>query len=115
MELSEKRETHMVFEDSTAQARRRDPSLSREQADVVALLFDARVVGRDVVGVESLGECLVRMDKNQQQLAAFFAETEEVQKNLHDAINELKDRVEKMESVLELLDRRRERLKLPRR
>ena len=47
----------MELENSTAQAMRRDPNLSREQAEVVAILFDARVVGRDDVGVESLGEC----------------------------------------------------------
>ena len=105
----------MELENCTAQARRRDPTLSREQAEVVAILFDARVVGRDDVGVESLSDCLVRMDKNQKQLVAFFAQTEEIHKTLHDTIKSLTDRVEKMELVLELMDRRKERLKLPRR
>ena len=104
----------MELENSTAQARRRDPNLSREQAEAVAILFDARVVGRDDVGLESLGECLVRMDVNQKKLADFFAQTEEVQKNLHDTIKSLADRVKTLESIVESLNHRKERLKLPR-
>ena len=99
----------MELENSTACARRRDPTLSREQAEVVAILFDARVVGRDDVGVESLGECLVRMDVNQKCLADFFAQTEEVQKNLGDNIKSICDRVEKLESIIDSIDRRKER------
>ena len=103
----------LEIQDSIAHAMRRDPNLSREQAEVTAILFGARVVGRDDVGVESLGECLVRMDENQKHLADVFAQTEESHKTLHNTIKSLTDRVEKMESVLELLDRRKERLKLP--
>ena len=94
---------------------KRDPKLTREQAEVVAILFGARVVGQGGVSVESLGDCLVRTEENQKHLADYLVRTEENQKHLGDKIKSLTDQVEKLESIIESIDRRKERLKLPRR
>ena len=92
----------MELENSTAQVMRRDPNLSREQAEAVAILFDARVVGCDGgESFETLSEYLLRNQTNSR--------------NLHSRINELTERIQKLELVIQSIDSRRERLKLPRR
>ena len=99
-----KGETHMVLEirNVTAQAVRRDPNLSREQAEVVALCWNARVVGCDGgESFENLSEYLLRNQANSR--------------DLHSRINELTEQIQKLESVIQSMDSRREMLKLPRR
>ena len=68
---------------------------------MAAVLFAARVVGQDDVGVESLSDCLVRTEENEEYL--------------HDTIKSLTKRMQKLESIIDSMDRRKERLKLPRR
>ena len=91
----------LELQSAIACAMRRDPKLTREQAEMAAILFAARVVGQDDVGRESLSDCLVRMDGNQKCLIG--------------RIDELCGRIQKLESIIESLDRRKQRLKLLRR
>ena len=92
----------LEIQQSSSQAIRRDPNLSQDQAEVVAVCWGARVVGTDGgESFENLSEYLLRNQANSR--------------NLHSRINELTERVEKLEAAMESMDRRKERLKLPRR
>ena len=89
---------------SVQQAIERHPNLSRSEAEIVGLCWNARVrvVGCDGgESFENLSEYLLRNQANSR--------------NLHSRINELTERVEKLEAAIESMDRRKERLKLPRR
>ena len=91
-----------VIQTSVQQAIERDPNLSRPGAEIIALCWNARVVGTDGgESFETLSEYLLRNQANSR--------------NLHSRINELTERVEKLEAAMESMDSRRERLKLPRR
>ena len=79
----------------------RDPTLSQEEAVVVAAAFGARVCGtegQDVV-YENLGEVLLRTEKNERYL--------------NTRLQELVERVGKLEAVCASLLRRKEKLRLP--
>ena len=80
-------------------ARSRDPTLSQEEASMVATVFGARVCGSDGEVCEGLGEFLLRTEKNEM-----FLDT---------MLKQLIARVEKLEAERTLLHRRRERLRLP--
>ena len=87
---------------SVQQAIERHPNLSRSEAEIVGLCWNARVVGCDGgESFENLSEYLLRNQANSR--------------NLHSRINELTERMEKLEAAIESMDNRRERLKLPRR
>ena len=82
-------------EGAVAQALRRDPTLSEEQAEITANLFLARVCGSDgAESFESLGDFLLRQEKNMKALL---------------------ERMKTLESTIEAQDERKRRLKLPRR
>ena len=87
--------------ESTAdQAISRDPTLSQEEAVVVATAFGARVCGTEGDAVyENLGEVLVRTEKNERFL--------------NTRLQELVERVGKLEAVCASLLSRKERLRLP--
>ena len=82
-------------EGAVAQALRRDPTLSEEQARITANLFLARVCGSDgAESFESLGDFLLRQEKNMKALL---------------------ERMKSLETAVEAQEERRRRLKLPRR
>ena len=86
--------------ESTAdQAISRDPTLSQEEAVVVATAFGARVCGTGGDVYENLGEVLVRTEKNER-----FLDTR---------LQELEARVGRLEAACASLLRRKERLRLP--
>ena len=82
-------------------ARSRDPTLSQEEATIVATAFGARVCGTEggVAGFESLGEVLERTEKNEMFLNA--------------KLKELLDRVAHLEAEHALMLQRRDKLRLP--
>ena len=87
----------MVLEtqEAVAQALRRDPTLSNEQAEITANLFLARVCGSDGdESFESLGDFLLRQES---------------------IIKALIERIKTLESAVETQEERKRRLKLPRR
>ena len=87
----------MVLEtqEAVAQALRRDPTLSKNQAEITANLFLARVCGSDGdESFESLGDFLLRTENN---------------------IRVLIERVKTLESTIGTLEERRLRVKWPRR
>ena len=77
----------------------RDPTLSQEEASIVATIFGARVCGSDGEECEGLGEFLLRTEKNEM-----FLDT---------MLKQLVARVEKLEAERTLVLRRREILRLP--
>ena len=81
-------------------ARSRDPTLSQEEASMVATVFGARVCGTDGEECESLGDFLLRTEKNEM-----FLNTK---------LKELVERVGKLEATCASILRRKERLRLPR-
>ena len=86
--------------ESTAdQAISRDPTLSQEEAVVVATAFGARVCGTEGDVYENLGEVLLRTEKNERYL--------------NTRLQELVERVGKLEAVCASLLRRKEKLRLP--
>ena len=87
-------------ESTTDQAISRDPTLSQEEAVVVATAFGARVCGTEGDAVyENLGEVLVRTEKNERFL--------------NTRLQELEERVGKLEAACASLVCRKERLRLP--
>lgn len=88
-------------EETADHARSRDPSLSREEAAIVATAFGARVCGTDGdLSFYSLGDFLLRTEKNEMYL--------------NTKLKELVKRVSKLEATCASLLRRKERLRLPR-
>jgi hypothetical protein len=91
------KERHMVLEtqEAVAQALRRDPTLSENQAEITANLFLARVCGSDGdESFESLGDFLLRTENNMKALI---------------------ERMKTLETAVESQEERKRRLKLPRR
>lgn len=79
---------------------KRDPTLTEQEAAVVAIAFDARVCGTDGDNsFESLGEVLERTERNEQFL--------------DHSLKKMTERVEKLEASLSSLLRRRDRLRIP--
>jgi len=82
-------------EGAVAQALRRDPTLSKNQAEITANLFLARVCGSDGgESFESLGDFLLRTEKNMKALL---------------------ERMKTLETAVDSMEERKRRLKLPRR
>ena len=88
-------------EDTANHAISRDPTLSQQEATIVAAAFGARVCGTDGdARFENLGEVLLRMEDNER--------------NLNLRLKELAERVGKLEATCASLLCRKERLRLPR-
>ena len=82
-------------EGAVAQALRRDPTLSKNQAEITANLFLARVCGSDGdESFESLGDFLLLQEDNMKALI---------------------ERMKTLETAVEAQEERKRRLKLPRR